>query len=230
MEDKIIAELLSMSHKLGYPENDFVILGEGNISGILDAQTFVIKASGANLKELNREDLVKVSFKKILAILQKKEASRFEVQNCLKDASIFPRPGQLPSSETFFHAVLLQVKDINFIGHTHPTAVNAILCSQNSEKIFSQPIFPYQAVVCGPTPLFVPYVEPGLPLSLIILEKLQQYLKQWGIPPKVILLQNHGMIALGNTSQEVTNITTVFNKAARILSGTTNFGGPRYLT
>jgi len=230
MEEKIITDLLAMSHHLGNPNNDFVILGEGNVSANLDSNTFLVKASGAYLKDLDREDLVKVSFEKILSSLQKNEASRDKVQACLQNAAIHPNPGRLPSSETFFHAILLKVKGVNFIGHTHPTAVNAILCSQNASEIFSKPIFPYQEEICGPTPMFVPYSEPGFPLALAILEKLQVYLEQWGTASKVILLQSHGMIALGNTGQEVLNITTVFNKAARIMAGTTSFGGPRYLT
>lgn len=230
MEEKIIAELIAMSHHLGNPDSDTVILGEGNVSAILDSNTFLVKASGAYLKDLDREDLVKVSFESILSFLQKNEVSKAEVQACLQDATIHPNPGRLPSSETFFHAILLKVKGVNFIGHTHPTAVNAILCSQNAAEMFSRPIFPYQEEICGTAPMFVPYAEPGFPLALAILEKLQIYLEQWGTSPKVILLQSHGMIALGNTAQEVINITAVFNKAARIMVGTASFGGPRYLT
>ena len=230
MEEKIIADLVTMSHTLGHPDNDYVLLGEGNVSAQLDAQTFLVKASGAFLKDLFKEDLVKVYFERILSFLQKNEVRKTEILACLQDAIVHPNAGRQPSSETFFHAILLKIKGVNFIGHTHPTAVNAILCSQNAAKMFSGPIFPYQEEVCGPMPLFVPFAEPGFRLAISILEKLQIYLEQWGVPPKVILLQNHGLIALGSTAQEVTNITAVFNKTARIMIGTSSFGGPRYLT
>ncbi len=230
MEEKIIADLIAMSHDLGNPENDYAILGEGNVSAQLDSNSFVVKTSGACLKDLDRENLVKVSFEKVLTALQKEKISQTEVQSCLQAACLNPKPGLLPSSETFFHAILLNIKGVNFIGHTHPTAVNMILCSQNAAEVFSRSIFPYQSVVCGPRPMFVPFAEPGFGLAIAVLTQLQIFLEQWRTQPKVILLQNHGMIALGSTAQDVMEITAVFVKTARIMAGTTSFGGPRYLT
>ena len=37
--------------------------------------------------------------------------------------------------------------------------------------------------------------------------------------PRVILLENHGVIALGSTAREVLNITTMLVKVCRILAG-----------
>jgi len=48
--------------------------------------------------------------------------------------------------------------------------------------------------------------------------------------PKVILMQNHGLIALGRTAQQVENITAMAVKAARVLLGAYALGGPRFLT
>ena len=230
MEEKIIADLIAMARHLGQPENDAVVLAEGNVSAKLDSKRFIVKASDAFLKELCREGLVTVSFKKVLSILQMKNVGQAESQILVKEAVIDPKSGIRPSSETFFHAVLLNNKGVNYIGHTHPAAVNAILCSQNASEIFTRPIFPYQEVVCGPKPLYVPYAEPGFNLAIAILERLQTHLARWGTPPRVILLENHGMIALGETAQDVEMVTAVFDKAARILAGTTVFGGPRYLS
>jgi rhamnose utilization protein RhaD (predicted bifunctional aldolase and dehydrogenase) len=230
MEEKIIADLIAMARHLGHPESDAVILAEGNVSAKLDSKRFIVKASGAFLKDLCREDLVTVSFEKVLSILQMKNVSQVESQSLLQKSVWYPKPDNHPSSETFFHAILLNIKDVKFIGHTHPTAVNAILCSQNAADTFTEPIFPYQEVVCGPKPMYVPYAEPGFNLAIAILERLQTHLARWGSPPRVILLQNHGMIALGETAQDVEMITAVFIKAARTFAGTTAFGGPRYLS
>ena len=46
----------------------------------------------------------------------------------------------------------------------------------------------------------------------------------------MILLQNHGLIALGRTATEVENITAMYVKTARVLLGTYALGGPRFLT
>jgi ribulose-5-phosphate 4-epimerase/fuculose-1-phosphate aldolase len=53
---------------------------------------------------------------------------------------------------------------------------------------------------------------------------------EWGAPPKVILLQNHGLIALGTTPAEVDSITAMYVKTCRVLAGTYAFGGPHFLS
>jgi ribulose-5-phosphate 4-epimerase/fuculose-1-phosphate aldolase len=48
--------------------------------------------------------------------------------------------------------------------------------------------------------------------------------------PKVVLMQNHGLIALGRTASEVENITAMCVKTARIILGTHTLGGPHFLS
>ena len=43
-------------------------------------------------------------------------------------------------------------------------------------------------------------------------------------------MQNHGLIALGNTAGQVENITAMAVKTARVLLGTFALGGPRFMT
>ena len=40
MQDDILTQLIAMSHSLGDPALDYVILGEGNTSARADADTF----------------------------------------------------------------------------------------------------------------------------------------------------------------------------------------------
>jgi ribulose-5-phosphate 4-epimerase/fuculose-1-phosphate aldolase len=46
----------------------------------------------------------------------------------------------------------------------------------------------------------------------------------------VILMQNHGFIALGRSPEQVESATAMFVKTARILLGTYALGGPNFLT
>ena len=50
------------------------------------------------------------------------------------------------------------------------------------------------------------------------------------MPPKVVLMQNHGLIALGASAGEVDNITSMYVKTCRVLLGTYALGGPHFLT
>jgi rhamnose utilization protein RhaD (predicted bifunctional aldolase and dehydrogenase) len=91
-------------------------------------------------------------------------------------------------------------------------------------------LFPDEIVVCGPAPLYVPYTDPGLPLACAVRDGLRRYADAWGQPPKVVLLQNHGLIALGSSPQEVDNITAMYVKTCRVLAGAYAFGGPHFMT
>jgi rhamnose utilization protein RhaD (predicted bifunctional aldolase and dehydrogenase) len=105
-----------------------------------------------------------------------------------------------------------------------------VTCSAVFEAAIAGRLFPDEIVVCGPSPMVVPYVDPGLPLAREIRRRLNLYLDAYGEPPKTILMQNHGFIALAATAQQVENITAMAVKTARILVGTYALGGPHFMT
>ena len=54
--------------------------------------------------------------------------------------------------------------------------------------------------------------------------------REAGDPPKVVYLANHGLIALGESALEVVQITSMADKAARILLAALAAGTPRFLS
>ena len=238
MQNDLLAQLVVMSNHLGDPALDYVILGEGNTSAIADGDTYWVKSSGTMLRTIDRGGFVRVSFEPILAMLHASELTDEQVKRRLSEARVDPASGSgatpddgvQPSIETVLHAICLSLEGINFVGHTHPAAVNAILCSQRAEEALQGRLFAEEVTFCGPTPVFVPYSDPGLPLACRLQDVLVRYLDDFQERPRVILLQNHGLIALGGTSTEVENITAMYVKAARILLGTHALGGPRFLS
>lgn len=226
----VLAQLIWMSRELGRPELDYAILGEGNTSARIDDETFFVKASGAELCTLDESGVVEVSLKRALALLDAEDLSDASVKAGLIAAKVDPAAARHPSVETVLHALALTEGGATWVGHTHPTAVNAVLCSQAAEAAYAGRLFPDEIVVCGPAPVFVPYTDPGVPLARCVREKIRAYVAEWGQPPKVILMQNHGLIALGRSPQEVLNVTAMAVKAARVLLGTYVLGGPRFLT
>src|SRR5260370_8667590 len=78
--------------------------------------------------------------------------------------------------------------------------------------------------------MYVPYVEPGVPLGRAVREHFLAFIDSYGEPPREILMQSHGLIALGQSCTEVERITAMSVKAARILLGTYALGGPRFLS
>lgn len=230
MSDEILSQLITMSRHLGDPALDYVILGEGNTSARIDEATFWVKASGVELRTIEASGFVRVRFDRVLALLEAGDLSDEEVRQGLTAARVDPAATARPSVETVLHGLALQLDGVNFVGHTHPTVVNAILCSQKAEEAIAGRLFPDEIVYCGPAPAYVPYTDPGLPLARGVREVLRRYLEEYGERPKVILMQNHGLIALGHTPEEVESITAMCVKAARVLLGTYALGGPHFMS
>ena len=153
-----------------------------------------------------------------------------QVRRALIDCKVDGDSSIMPSVETFFHAYLLSLPGVNFIGHTHPTAVNAILCSNGAKEALTGRLFPDEIVCCGPAPCFVEYTDPGLVLYKQIKLRVEQHFDEYGEWPKTILMENHGLIAIGRSVKDIQTITSMYVKTARTLLGTYAFGGPRFLT
>jgi rhamnose utilization protein RhaD (predicted bifunctional aldolase and dehydrogenase) len=230
MQNDILTQLITMSNNLGDPINDYAILSEGNTSAKIDDNTFWVKASGTELRTIDHTGFVQVRFDAVLALLDTDDLDDEGVKAGLQAAKADPTVVPHPSVETVLHALALQLEGVNFVGHTHPTAINALTCSVGFEGAVSGRLFPDEIVICGPAPVIVPYVDPGLPLAGKVSELINQYIDAYHEVPKVILMQNHGLIALGRTAQQVENITAMAVKTARILLGTYAAGGPHFLT
>ena len=233
-----LEQLVAMSKHLGDPANDYVILGEGNTSGLNTDGTFWVKASGHQLPTIGSDGFVRVSLTRALAILDEDGLDDAGIKARLMEARVDPETGRWPSpnnttrpsTETVFHALCLSLHDVNFVGHTHATAVNMLTCSNAFEEAFSGRLFPDEIVMCGIAPVLVPYIDPGIPLAREIRSRINAYIDTYAELPKVILMQNHGLIALGRTAEQVENITAMMVKTARVILGAYAVGGPHFLT
>ncbi len=209
--------LLGLSLELGKPGNRLAILGEGNTSALVDDDTFLVKASGSQLGTLDLRQLPQVRFDRILPLLDQ-EFDEEATEAALLAALIDPDAPR-PSVETAFHAWLLQQEGVNFVGHTHPVEVNKILCSDKAELFARRRLFPDEVVCCGRQSLLVDYANPGADLARAIRSGWEQFTGEHGFTPKLILLRNHGIIAVGSTPGSVLATTAVAVKAAEIFNG-----------
>ena len=120
------------------------------------------------------------------------------------------------SIETLVHVVALAA-GATWVAHTHPTAVVGLLAVREAEELWSAPLFPDEAVVLG-EPVWVPYAAPGIALGTAVHAAVRDRLDRDGVAPRLVLLGNHGIVALGATATEVETITTMAVKAARVRS------------
>jgi len=220
--------LLQLSRELGAEHRHLAILGEGNTSAKLDDETFLVKASGSSLGTLTEADVVECRFAPLLELMKKQDASDADIDAALNGSRV-RSDAKRPSVEALFHAWLLSLPGITFVGHTHPEAVNAILCSPRAEEFASRRLFPDQIVCCGESSVLTPYCDPGLKLAQSIAVESERFIAERGAPPRVILLKSHGIITLGATVQAVQAAMFMTVKAARIFLGAAALGGPVYL-
>lgn len=221
--------LVSLSRELGRDDRHLAILGEGNTSARMGDGRMAVKASGASLATLQPADLTLCHTPPLLALLDRKHATDAEISETLRSSRVDPDARQ-PSIESVFHAWLLSLDGVHCVGHTHPLDVNRVLCSPRARDFSERRMFPDEIVVCGPASVFVPYTDPGLPLAREIRDRTRALADKLGQPPRLILLQNHGLIALGPNPPSVLATTLMAVKAAAIFVGAAALGGPVFLT
>jgi rhamnose utilization protein RhaD (predicted bifunctional aldolase and dehydrogenase) len=219
--------LIDLSRELGQPAHDLAILGEGNTSA-LDGERFWVKASGSTLCGIDAGGFVALDRAATEALLDADLATDEAILDALVRVRV--EGERRPSIEAMMHAFLLGLPGVNFVGHTHPASVNALLCSAKAEALASLCLFPDQIVCCGPAPVFVPYADPGLPLARLVRERVLAFIDAQGFTPKAILLQNHGLFALGATPAQVMSCTLMWQKTARVIAGAEACGGAVGLT
>jgi rhamnose utilization protein RhaD (predicted bifunctional aldolase and dehydrogenase) len=224
--ERVRQALLELSHEFG--ERELVILGEGNTSARVSDETFVVKASGSSLRSLTDRQLTECRFDRLLPALDQEEISELEVERVLREASINP-DALKPSVETFFHAYLLTLPEVHFVGHAHPIPVNQILCSPKAEIFAKRRQCPDEVVCCGPVSLLLPYQDPGLVLARRIRTGVEEFAAGYGKLPRVVLLENHGVITLGPTPEAVRAAMYMTVKAAAVFAGAQTLGPVRHL-
>ena len=216
-------ELLGLTHALGEPGRKLAILAEGNTSERLTDGRLVVKSSGASLGSVTRDDFVTIDVDEIANILQDETADQTSLTHAL-DAGIHGGIHRRASIESLMHAAIQAVTPVQFIGHTHPTAILGLVSSIHAASAYDSPAYSDEVVVIG-HPLFVPYASPGIQLGRAVYEGLRRRVDEGGDAPALILLGNHGIVAVGPTASAVDGITEMAVKAAEIRIAALSAGG-----
>ena len=196
--------LLELAHMLG----PYAICGEGNVS-MKDGDSFWVKASGTSLDTLKKVDLVA----------------------CKMSGVPFDSLGLKPSIETGFHAWLQrEFDDVKFVAHTHPPKTMQVVCSEQIHSFAEHRLFPDQVVRNGAKSCVTPYAMPGKPLLEKIKQSVTEFVEKEGYFPKLILLQNHGIIVASSSHKECIASTLMCEKSAEIFIGAKILGQSKFLT
>lgn len=181
---------------------DLIQAGGGNSSVKSKDSRMLIKASGHLLSDINEHNgYVEVNYKKVLAVLddpsitmEENKKEREEKADLLMKESIVQLDNRKrPSIETFLHAILYK-----YTLHTHPIAVNMVTCKKEWRELLRD-LFP--------DALFVNYQTPGIDLALELKKECDNYQREIGQLPKIIFLQNHGLIVSSTDAMETLSLT-----------------------
>lgn len=177
--------------------NDLAQAGGGNTSVKMDDQVMLVKSSGYQLADVNRESgYVKVNYRLIEEyfkqnvtpgtedVLTQEDGKRLLVQAQMEEGHA--------SIETFLHAMTGK-----YTLHSHPMLVNILASRKDGMKELEE-LFP-EAV-------FVPYRTPGVALAEACYRACREKTLSGGAC-EVIFLENHGLVVSANTAERVIDNT-----------------------
>lgn len=220
---RVSQELIDLTRALGRPERDLVILAEGNTSEFLADGALVVKASGSSMEQATADTFVVVELDSLLQILRDPDAGQEELTAAL--VATDPAGNRVRASiESLVHAAVRAFAPVRYVAHTHPTDVVALLASVEAENAFADAVYSEEYMVLGRS-LFVPYAEPGLQLGRQFLSHLEAYVATNGELPSLVLLGNHGIVALSDSIAGAEAISLMAVKSARVRLGARAAGG-----
>ncbi len=194
---KEIQELIEISQFYG-KNSDYVIAGGGNTS-FKTADRLWVKASGTTLGEITENGFAVLDRTKLARIAVNRYSDNSgqreqEIKTDLFRTSVEPEKLLRPSVETSMHDIIRY----RFVVHTHPTLVNALLCSQHAEAEAKS--------MFGNDVVYIPYTDPGYVLFKKVESELLKYRETHDTDPHIILLENHGIFVSADTTAEIKGI------------------------
>lgn len=219
---KGVAELAYRSNLLG-ADRSVCNWGGGNTSMKAveidfrgrEVEVMWVKGSGSDLATIKESQFTGLKLDDILPLVEREEMDDQEMveylSHCMVDMS-HPRA----SIETLLHAFL----PYKHVDHTHPDAIISICCADNGKEIAKD--------IYGDRFVWVPYIRPGFKLSKMIAEAVEQ-----NPQAELVLMEKHGLVTWGETSEECYNKTIkVINEAERYINSQIDeeklFGGRKF--
>ena len=192
---------------------DYVQGGGGNTSCKFDNKLMAIKASGFRLSQVTERDGYAVlDYAAIVDFYRNTDQST--LSDVEKEGSATAKnsiqtieglPALRPSVEAGFHSLLSK-----YVLHTHPVYANLAACSCDGREIAAKAL-----AKCDYTFGYVPYINPGANLTFAIAAEQKRILEATGEMPKVIFMQNHGLII---TSDDLDDCLKINDEANNLIA------------
>ncbi len=221
-------KLVWLAHEIGRETLQLVVPGEGSVSVRGDDGTMMVSEAGALLSRISPGDLALCELSKLEAMFEMPlhDANASYLRSTLRDPSRNP-----PGIDAVLHAWLLRLEGVNFVAQLNPIACLQVLCSPGGERFAEHRLFPSEVQAFGGSAVHVPYSDVGIQLAREVRSKVtMNQQRHKGVTPRLVLIQNTGIIAMGPTAESVLRTVFVAEKAAAVFVGSSRLGGPVFLS
>jgi ribulose-5-phosphate 4-epimerase/fuculose-1-phosphate aldolase len=227
MSDLLITEIQTLGQSLGRHPAPLVLAGEGSLACRITESRLAITRRGANLGELQAADFVHVDLKRINEVIAQDPV----LPEDLAGAQLHAESGAEADEDVTLFAWLLTLDPaVRFAAHIHPVVVDQITASPRARQFADRRTVHDEVLALGGASLLVNYAEPGLNLTREIQKKMILWRDRNKAVPRVILVQNHGVVALGETGFALLRTIDAVLKYAELFIGASLLGGPVFLT
>jgi rhamnulose-1-phosphate aldolase/alcohol dehydrogenase len=176
-----------------------------------------VKGSGSDLGTMQAKHFTGLRMDDIRPLFERDDMSDEEMVAYLTHCMIDSKHPRM-SIETLLHAFL----PFKHVDHTHPDSIIGLCCADNGRELADE--------IFGDRYVWVPYIRPGFKLSKMIAEGVLNNPKA-----ELVLMEKHGLVTWGETSEEAYNKTiSIINEAAKYIEERVNeetlFGGAKYVS
>ena len=220
--------LVDLARQLGTDQTKVIIFDEGFVAAKVEKH-MVISRPGARLANLDRGDLVHFDPAPLIELLKGDQVKR-QVEEETLIASRLKSDMPMPGPEAYFAADLLERCESRILVHVQPVMINLILASPRARQFADRRITLSEVFHCGLATALVSYADPGTALAKEVRHKVGLWRDRARTEPKTVLLQNNGMLVLGNSPEEIMDNLAKMLRAAEVFVGASLLGGPQFLT
>lgn len=224
MYDNEIKMMVRISKAVG-DRIDYIQAGGGNTSVKFDDRILAVKASGYQLQETTQsKGYVTVDYPRIKKFFDEADLNsgldldKQSLEISLNSMELLPdMENRRPSVEVGFHAFMKRC-----VIHSHSVYINIMCCSKEGRELAAK-IFDGSGISYA----YVPYVNPGFLLAYTIKLAYEKYLDEHGAPPKVVFMQNHGVVVCDDDPEVVIELHEKVNDKIRDYINPGEFENPK---
>jgi ribulose-5-phosphate 4-epimerase/fuculose-1-phosphate aldolase len=227
MADPLINEILTLGQSLGNHPGRLILAEEGSLGARISDNRLAVTRRGAHVAHLEATDFVHFDLQRLNEVIAQDPV----LAEDLAGAQLHGEQGMEPHEDLTLFAWLLGLDPaIRVAVHIHPAIVDQITASPRARQFADRRTVHNEVLALGSASLLINYADPGLGLTREIQKKMILWRDRNKSVPRVILVQNHGVILLGSTGLAVLRSVEALLKYAELFVGASLLGGPVFLT